>query len=122
MLDDLVKAGSDINHKNNIMWTALMSASTSPHPGFLIKLLEEGAEIDDAWLIELDSRFVWTYSRNLDIIRGYVTMRSTSTVLVSSQMPWNESSPLYYLGVCLYDIINLMAPSRTSQIADDTVI
>ena len=43
-------------------------------------------------------------------VRKYATWRDTSYLLASSQTIKNEKSHLYYLGVCLDNISNLMHP------------
>ena len=110
VIDLLLKHGAHIEAKDNSGRTALALAVRYANRLAAEKLLAEGAS-SLGYRYQSFSIFdcgVTGMRRVLDMVMEYEPWKQRSTSLISSQMPYNEESPLHHLGVCIDDIANLI--------------
>ena len=114
----MLRCGADIELKDSESHTALTHAVIHNQIKIVKILLMRGAIIQPLILrylkhLQCSNKVEEIRKNTFDIIFDYASWRQQSESLISSQLPENEGSSLYYLGVCLYDIVKLMAPQKS---------
>ena len=107
----LIEHGADTDMCNSSGYTPMECSVENGCDKTLLAMISEGAEISDR-LEEIYYRGIGNANTKkiVDAIPEFKIWRSISETVISSQMEYNEKSSLYYLGVCISDILNLMVP------------